>query len=264
MKLKNLLLAGFLAAFSMHAFAQDSNNYYVKFVMFLDENGDTIDNTIVANQIPFEGMHANETKTISVLVFHDPSLQFRDTDISMRLKGSGIKFAKHIMKGKRMKDSFYYDADNDETVYYSLTTAWQPKGNEPGYAEERAKHYWDRGLGILMAMQTMSGESGQEMCRLAITTDETWNENSTAQLQYEIALSKIDASGFEQIGQLDAEGYHIKGLPSAVNDVNASKEISNVKYYNVAGVESAEPFQGINIVVTTYADGSKTTNKVVK
>lgn len=52
--------------------------------------------------------------------------------------------------------------------------------------------------------------------------------------------------------------------PSAVNDVNASKEISSVKYYNVAGVESAEPFQGINIVVTTYADGSKTTNKVVK
>jgi hypothetical protein len=31
-----------------------------------------------------------------------------------------------------------------------------------------------------------------------------------------------------------------------------------------AGVESAEPQQGVNIRVTTYTDGSRTTEKVLK
>ena len=31
-----------------------------------------------------------------------------------------------------------------------------------------------------------------------------------------------------------------------------------------AGVESAEPFKGVNIKVTTYTDGTSTTEKVLK
>ncbi len=35
-------------------------------------------------------------------------------------------------------------------------------------------------------------------------------------------------------------------------------------YYNLAGVESAEPFKGVNLKVTTYTDGSRTTEKIIK
>ena len=49
-----------------------------------------------------------------------------------------------------------------------------------------------------------------------------------------------------------------------MKDVTTAKEVAGVKYYNIAGVESAQPFDGINVVVTTYTDGSKTTTKVVK
>ena len=51
--------------------------------------------------------------------------------------------------------------------------------------------------------------------------------------------------------------------PTAVNDINA-KAVAGVKYYNLAGVESNKPFDGVNIMVTTYTDGTKSAVKVVK
>ena len=51
--------------------------------------------------------------------------------------------------------------------------------------------------------------------------------------------------------------------PTAVNDIN-SKAVAGVKYYNLAGVESNKPFDGVNIMVTTYTDGTKAAAKVVK
>lgn len=49
-----------------------------------------------------------------------------------------------------------------------------------------------------------------------------------------------------------------------VNDVNANKAVTGVRYYNLAGMGSNKPFNGMNIVVTTYADGTTSTTKVVK
>lgn len=51
---------------------------------------------------------------------------------------------------------------------------------------------------------------------------------------------------------------------TAVNDVNANKTVSNVKYYNITGIESDKPFSGVNIVVTRYTDGSYSTSKVLR
>lgn len=51
---------------------------------------------------------------------------------------------------------------------------------------------------------------------------------------------------------------------TAVNDVNTVKTVKQVRYYNLAGVESSEPFDGVNVVVTTYTDGTRTAAKVVK
>ncbi|MBQ5466473.1 MAG: hypothetical protein IIT60_04400, partial [Muribaculaceae bacterium] len=51
---------------------------------------------------------------------------------------------------------------------------------------------------------------------------------------------------------------------TAVNDVNTVKTVKQVRYYNLAGVESSEPFDGVNVVVTTYTDGTRTAAKVLK
>lgn len=51
---------------------------------------------------------------------------------------------------------------------------------------------------------------------------------------------------------------------TAVNDLSADKAVSSVEYVNVAGAVSDRPFDGVNIVVTTYADGTRTTTKVLR
>ena len=53
-------------------------------------------------------------------------------------------------------------------------------------------------------------------------------------------------------------------MNTAINDVNADKAVKSVRYYNVAGCESNVPFNGLNIVVKTYADGTTSTAKVIK
>ncbi len=53
-------------------------------------------------------------------------------------------------------------------------------------------------------------------------------------------------------------------VPTGINGVATWKNVVGVKYYNAAGVESDVPFQGVNIVVTRYSDGSSSTTKILK
>ena len=52
--------------------------------------------------------------------------------------------------------------------------------------------------------------------------------------------------------------------PSALNEMNVGKAIANVKYFNLAGQEMTELTDGVNLVVTTYTDGTRTTSKVIR
>lgn len=54
------------------------------------------------------------------------------------------------------------------------------------------------------------------------------------------------------------------GIPTAVDAVSAAKTVASTRYYDLQGVESAEPHDGFNLVVTTYTDGSRTTAKMMK
>ncbi|MBQ4138765.1 MAG: hypothetical protein II592_04395, partial [Muribaculaceae bacterium] len=51
---------------------------------------------------------------------------------------------------------------------------------------------------------------------------------------------------------------------TAIQDIEKGKTVSNVKYYNIMGVESNKPFDGVNIVVTRYSDGTISTTKVLR
>ena len=61
----------------------------------------------------------------------------------------------------------------------------------------------------------------------------------------------------EQTIDLKVEG-------SAVDNIAAGKAVAGVKYYNVAGQAADKAFDGVNVVVTTYADGTQSVAKVVK
>lgn len=54
------------------------------------------------------------------------------------------------------------------------------------------------------------------------------------------------------------------GVVTGVAQLTTSGDVQGVTYYNVAGAASSQPWQGVNIVVTRYSDGTSTTTKVVK
>ena len=49
---------------------------------------------------------------------------------------------------------------------------------------------------------------------------------------------------------------------TAINGVTMNGDVKGVKYFNVSGMVSDRPFQGVNIVVTEYTDGTSTTSKM--
>ena len=54
-----------------------------------------------------------------------------------------------------------------------------------------------------------------------------------------------------------------KNTPEAIEAINM-ENVKAVRYYNVAGVESLTPFQGVNIVVREMTDGTKNVTKMIK
>ncbi|MBO7609113.1 MAG: Ig-like domain-containing protein [Muribaculaceae bacterium] len=68
--------------------------------------------------------------------------------------------------------------------------------------------------------------------------------------------------GEVNFGMVTIEWIEIEDIPTAITDINAP--VVAVKYINAMGQVSQRPFEGINIVVTSYADGTTSTNKIVK
>ena len=62
---------------------------------------------------------------------------------------------------------------------------------------------------------------------------------------------------------MDKFQVNVSGM-TAVETVNADKQVAGRQYVNMAGMTSNKPFDGMNIVVTTYTDGTTSTVKVIK
>ena len=54
------------------------------------------------------------------------------------------------------------------------------------------------------------------------------------------------------------------GNVTTVKEVTTQRTVIAVRYYNLMGIESDKPFDGINIVVTFYNDGSRSSKKVMR
>ncbi len=62
------------------------------------------------------------------------------------------------------------------------------------------------------------------------------------------------------------EGGGAPGISTSIKGVytDANKPVESVTYVNAQGMQSSKPFDGINIVVTRYTDGTTSTTKVVR
>lgn len=98
---------------------------------------------------------------------------------------------------------------------------------------------------------------------------ERWFENLdythtyTLKVENRFTAAKEVELNFEGIENDIEVVFTSTGVTTGVEDANVAKAVAGVKYYNLAGVESAEPFTGVNIIKTTYTDGSQSVAKKI-
>ncbi len=95
----------------------------------------------------------------------------------------------------------------------------------------------------------------------------TANPNSVqANWVYAEPVSETQADVYQYVPGLGLRTFtfEIPGEVTGVETVNSNKTVASVSYVNALGQVSAVPFQGMNIVVKTYTDGTKASSKVIK
>ena len=71
-------------------------------------------------------------------------------------------------------------------------------------------------------------------------------------------------------GEDDAEYYIVETtgdaetIPVSIYEFLSGRTITSVTYVNAQGMQSSKPFDGLNIVVTRYSDGTTSTTKVIR
>ena len=95
-----------------------------------------------------------------------------------------------------------------------------------------------------------------------LNNSEEANDNSRAlELKFSIGYNSSMTGAGEWGALVSAPSNQTQ---TGVEDVQANKTVAGVKYVNLAGQMSETAFSGVNIVVTTYTDGTTSTVKVIK
>ena len=101
----------------------------------------------------------------------------------------------------------------------------------------------------------------------------TKGSNIRDRIQGDVLLLDADAAVFAyeydtnnaKAGKMDVTvSWDPSKIITAIDDVQTDAAPVSVRYLNAAGMSANEPWQGVNIVVTTMSDGSQTVTKVMK
>ena len=113
-------------------------------------------------------------------------------------------------------------------------------------------------VGASLSLATFEGNDGNVM-RFTITADEDFDAHEAV-----IMLAGVVLVTNHHEVYISDDAFTMVNDNTSVENINADREVAAVRYFNVAGQESETPFSGVNIVVTTYTDGTSSTTKVVK
>ena len=151
--------------------------------------------------------------------------------------------------------------------------------------EGRATNYmFYKGMGLTEHTETVSGVGTKVIEEGSTKSDKDWQmmaghfgakgDNPTAIYTVRAYYKAVPTTKASMLKEEAEEYYYVaefttpvlwqNGVVTDVTDVTAAKNIAGVRYYNVAGQCSNTPFDGMNIVVTTYTDGSTSSEKVMK
>ena len=229
MKIKSLLVAG-LAVLAVNAYAETFN---VESTVKLPEGY-----TIAAGETDasFQAVTLNRV---------DETDNFTNLQINIYLP-EGLSVATCVAHN----DTKFYDEDaEEERQALNLGTNMHPDG------------YYVIGLSnaLYRGDQIKIEKNPVNVARMKFAADETFKGGDIkAYLKY-TDYANNDFTNEEYVLFDFPTGHH-----DAVENINAGKAVAGVKYYNVAGQAADSAFEGVNIVVTTYADGTQNVVKVVK
>ena len=174
-----------------------------------------------------------------------PSLMYVDKDGKVTFNSGNVDWVENLNGSRR---SGFAVSDDGKTLVICegslalqfFNIAWN------GSTPTLTKKYSYEGLGkeIYQMAFDPAGNlvcAGKEVCILSIPTE---HNQTLTPAKRSLTVKRQPTTGVEQ--------------PAA------GKRVVSVRYYNAAGLQSAQPFEGVNIVVTTYADGSKKTEKVIR
>ena len=113
-------------------------------------------------------------------------------------------------------------------------------------------------INVSMSLNNYSGHEGN-MMRLTVAADETFDGGVA-----ELRLANVTLITEDHALVLASDAVADVNNGSGIDQITSPKEVAAVRYINIAGQESETPFEGLNIVVTTYTDGTSTTTKVIK
>ena len=113
-------------------------------------------------------------------------------------------------------------------------------------------------IGVSMELKSYEGTEGN-IVRLTLAADDDFDAQDAS-----MTLANVLLVTPNHMAYLAADAMAMMNNNSGVEHVTIDKQIAGVRYINVAGQESETPFDGVNIVVTTYTDGTTTAVKVMK
>ena len=131
-------------------------------------------------------------------------------------------------------------------------------------------------LGTLVVDQTAIGQTtftiGRDWVEPEGDNDNDWNtklENAFGAPSEDADITIIVRAYYTRATR-DGDGYAFSegegdgdGISTWVMELNSDRQVVGVTYVNPMGMTSDRPFEGVNIIVTRYSDGSCRTSKVL-
>lgn len=152
----------------------------------------------------------------------------------------------NVVNGHGFHGSFKADLSlsSDQQIYhdYDNISAWITESNDPSFNGQQFLYTFDA---VVRKNPNYSNPASGAPRRIQPGTGDF--EQNPAYIVYPIISNYQNPEGVV-----------------SVKEVLGNKAIESVHYYNMMGMEGKTPFEGINIVVTRYTDGSTSTTKVMK
>jgi hypothetical protein len=141
----------------------------------------------------------------------------------------------------KLKAIVRYAFDNEGNVCYEPSN---------GYIDWEKPESQDTNGAVRSAPRREGGNGQGNYANMYFTSD--YDMEDSKFIIFPIEASPDPASGSSM------------GNVTTVREIAVNRTVTGVYYYNLMGVMSDKPFDGINIVVTTYSDGSRTSKKVLR